>query len=252
MCLIAWHWDPTAAEPLILIANRDEYYARSTLPMHRWDNSIIWGGKDLEAGGTWLGITAEGKMAALTNHRAPELQREHTPSRGHLVRDFLSSNLSAHDFLSTLAKKSCQYNPFNLLLFDGHALLGFESRIEQHKHELLLPGYGHVSNDSFMSPWPKAIWLENHLAKLVASGSSSDGDFLDLLLNETKVNDSLLPQTGISLDRERALSSPFIRLSDYGTRASSLVKISPHEIVLKERTFGPLGLELQTEHRIQR
>jgi len=252
MCLIAWHWDPSAAWPLIAIANRDEFYARSTMPMHRWENSQIWAGQDLEAGGTWLGVTAQGKMAALTNHRAPLLQREDTPSRGHLVRDFLNSDLSAANFVQTLSEQSHSFNPFNLLLFDGLVLLGFEGRLNTHRIALLKPGFGQVSNGGFMCPWPKAIWLENELANVLKQEASSDEALLDLLLNEEKASDSLLPQTGISLDRERALSSPFIRLSDYGTRASSLVKISQNEIFLKERTFGPVGLEHQTQHQIQR
>lgn len=252
MCLIAWNWDPTAALPFIVIANRDEYYARATKPMGRWDNSHIWAGQDLEAGGTWLGVTVEGKMAALTNHRAPHLHREQTPSRGHLVRDFLESDLSAVSYSQILSETSSAFNPFNLLLFDGKVLLGFESRLMHHTSTQFKPGNGQVSNGGFMSPWPKAIWLQTQFTNLLERESSSDDDFLDLLLNDNKASDSRLPQTGISLDRERALSSPFIRLTDYGTRASSLVKIFKHQILLKERTFGPMGLEHQTQHHIQR
>ncbi|MGB4360081.1 MAG: NRDE family protein, partial [Rhodoferax sp.] len=106
MCLIAWNWQPKSPNPLLLIANRDEFYARPTAPLHWWPDGNILAGRDLQAGGTWLGISRTGRLAALTNHRDLAKQRDNAPSRGELVSGFLQTDSSAGDYLDALAGRT--------------------------------------------------------------------------------------------------------------------------------------------------
>lgn len=241
MCLIAWRWEPNNDVPLILVANRDEFYARPTAPLAQWENSPIWAGRDLEGGGTWLGVTASGRLAALTNYRDPTMIRSGTPSRGDLVREFLESDEPAERFIARFAPRAPAYNPFNLVLFDQSGLWACESRGPAFKHFMLEPGVGSISNAEFASPWPKMNWLRNALAHKLNKEEVSDDTLLALLLNEETAPDGLLPSTGIPIDRERALSSPFIRLDDYGTRACSLVRLGREQTWFTERTFDADG-----------
>jgi len=241
MCLIAWQWQPGEVSSFTLLANRDEYFARPTAPMARWENSDIWAGRDLQAGGTWLGVNRNGRVAALTNFRAPQLQRQDAPSRGALVKRFLESDLSAKAFVAHLQAESCQYNPFNLLLYDSIDLIGFESRIQTQRCLQMSSGFGNVSNGDFNAAWPKSIWLQQQMASQLTNGGPDEERLLDLLRNAQPAQLSELPQTGISIEREWALSSPFICLSDYGTRASTLVRITPDHLRVKERNFDGEG-----------
>lgn len=260
MCLIAWNWQPSSAMPLLLVANRDEFYARPARVLQWWDGGHILAGKDMQAGGTWLGLTRTGRLAALTNYRdfsgagkasqlAAELQGD-APSRGELVTEFLNSDLSALGYLQRLASRVRHYNAFNLLVFDGTQLLGLQSRraeiIEMH------PGIGAVSNADFHSPWPKLTWLRDELENHIASGNAdsfADGTadteaLLSTLKNDTIAPDDTLPQTGLPVARERALSAAFIASPDYGTRASSVVHIGHTQAEFVERSFdfqGELG-----------
>jgi uncharacterized protein with NRDE domain len=115
MCLIAWNWQPHSATPLLLLSNRDEFYARAAEPLHWWDNTAsqtqVLAGKDLQAGGTWLGVSRSGRLAALTNYRTTEPTRTDTPSRGELVAQFLQEDMPADAFLQQLAHNAAHYNP---------------------------------------------------------------------------------------------------------------------------------------------
>ena len=255
MCLVAWHWQPDHAQPLTLIANRDEYYARPAAPLAPWPASPIWAGRDLEAGGTWLGVTASGRLAVVTNYRNMAMQAPGRTSRGELVQRFLESDAPAGDFVAELQARTADYNPFNLLVFDGLSLHGLEARLSESRTLTLAPGLGAVSNADFFTPWPKLTRLQEALAQAVqADGSEqvSDPALLDLLLHDEPVQDDLLPQTGIPLERERALSSAFIRTPDYGTRARSLVRVGAAQIELTEISHGPQGMLGQVNHTIAR
>ena len=261
MCLIAWNWQPASATPLLLIANRDEFYARPARALQWWDDGQILAGKDLEAGGTWLGLTRTGRLAALTNYRdfsgagkASQLPAD-APSRGELVTEFLNSGLSASAFLQRLASRAKHYNAFNLLVFDGTQLLGVQSR--QAEIVVMHPGIGAVSNADFHSRWPKLTWLSGELQTHVNSNpachdadSSVDAEaLLSTLKNDAIAPDDALPQTGLPLARERALSAAFIASPDYGTRASSVVRIGRTQAEFVERSFDAHG-ELGTQrHR---
>ncbi|MCM2296124.1 NRDE family protein [Rhodoferax sp.] len=240
MCLIAWNWQPDSPHPLLLIANRDEFYARPTAPLHWWQDGGILAGRDLQAGGTWLGISRSGRLAALTNHRDPANMRTDAPSRGELVSAFLQTETSAFDYLDALAGRAGHYNPFNLLVFDGTRLLGLESR---HARVITMqPGIGAVSNADFLTPWPKLANLSGGLQTLLAQAHPSDADLLALLHNPTPALDADLPATGIPLELERALSAAFVALPDYGTRACSVVRFEADQVSFLEQGFDAKGV----------
>jgi uncharacterized protein with NRDE domain len=239
MCLIAWNWQPDNPAPLLLIANRDEFYARPAAPLAWWDDAPILAGRDLQAGGTWLGVSRSGRLAALTNHRDPTRQRTDAPSRGELVSAFLQTNASAEDYLNALAERAADYNPFNLLVFDGTYLMGLESR--HAKVITMQPGIGAVSNADFLTPWPKLASLSGSLQTLLAQAHPSDAQLLALLHNPALAADADLPVTGISLALERALSAAFVALPDYGTRASSVLRFETDHITFLEQSFDANG-----------
>jgi len=245
MCLIAWNWQPGSATPLLLVANRDEFYARPTAPLSWWADAPILAGRDLQAGGTWLGVSRSGRLAALTNHRDPARRRADAPSRGELVSAFLQSDTSARDHLDALAASAASYNPFNLLVFDGQTLMGLESR--HAKVVALQPGLGAVSNADFLTPWPKLTLLKNSLQALLAQAHPSDAQLLDLLHQRGLAADSDLPATGIPLELERALSSAFIATPGYGTRACSVVRFEAGRVQFLEQSFDATGC-IGTQH----
>lgn len=240
MCLIAWNWQPGTAQPLLLLANRDEFYARPSQAMHWWDGGEVLAGRDLAGGGTWLGVTRSGRVAALTNYRDPINFQPDAPSRGTLVANFLQGTLSAANYVESILPTVGRYNGFNLLVFDGTQLLGLESRNARILE--LGAGIGAVSNADFLSPWPKVERLRTGLAVAVELAPlDQDPAFWDLMGNAETTPDSLLPRTGIPLERERALSTAFIATPDYGTRASTLLKIHADGISVEERRFEAAG-----------
>lgn len=239
MCLIAWNWQPGSKTPLLLIANRDEFYARPTAPLAWWDDADILAGRDLQAGGTWLGVSRSGRLAALTNHRDPANVRTDAPSRGELVSAFLQADSSAGDYLNALARRAADYNPFNLLVFDGQSLMGLESR---HAKVVSMPtGIGAVSNADFLTPWPKLTTLKNSLQSLLACAQPSDAGLLELLHHRGVANDADLPATGVALALERVLSSAFIATPDYGTRACSVLRFEANSVQFLEQSFDARG-----------
>jgi uncharacterized protein with NRDE domain len=256
MCLIAWNWQPGGALPLLVLANRDEFYARPALALHAWPCGQVLAGKDAQAGGTWLGLGrglglgSQSRFAAITNFREPGLGFKDAPTRGTLVPDFLQSCGSAADFLERLQARASLYNPFNLLLFDGTALLGFESHTG--RTLLLPPGIGAVSNAAFNTPWPKLRRLTQALHGH-ASRSEPDSDperLLALLDHRELAGDADLPTTGVALALERALSPIFIQTPDYGTRASSVVLVRAQGAEIVEKTFDAQGATGQSRLEI--
>ena len=242
MCLIAWNWQPDHDNRLLLLANRDEYYARPTLPLHWWADGRVLAGKDLQGDGTWLGVTRDGRLAALTNYRQHPIPTAPRPSRGGLVLGFLEGQDSAADYLEKIRPQAAAFNPFNLLVFDGQQLLGLESR--QARLVPMAPGMGAVSNADFHTPWPKLRHLREHLQQRIARGETAHHQLWPLLQHGQPATDSELPSTGVPLALERALSSTFIAMPDYGTRASSIVQIGRKTLSFAEQTYtaaGPAG-----------
>ncbi len=250
MCILSFQWQPDARIPLILAANRDEFYARPTQALHVWEDPHmppLLAGRDLKDGGTWLGAHRyNGRVAALTNYRAPHLQRNDAPSRGRIVTSFLNSTQSAEHFARDLAKQSNAYNPFNLLMFDGRDLVGYESRHQ--RYFPIEPGVGSVSNADFDTPWPKVQRLRAGFKAAVHRHPPQhelppalEAEIWAHLAHADAAPDNVLPRTGIPLERERALSSTFIRTPDYGTRASTLLVHGRSHLTIVERSFTAQG-----------
>jgi len=239
MCLIAFHWRPEGPVPLIVAANRDEFYDRPTAPLAWWEGGRILAGRDLWSGGTWMGVSRDGRFAAITNFRDPLRSRKDAPSRGFIPLRFLEEGGSATDFLTWLRKEASRYAPFNVLVYDGIELLGYESRHD--RNPPFAPGIHAVSNGDFNEPWPKVEALKAGLAM----GEEDDEALLALLGDAQTFTDDRLPSTGVPIEWERALSPAFVRMPTYGTRASTILRLGRRRVTMLEQRFnagGPEGL----------
>ncbi|HND25340.1 MAG TPA: NRDE family protein [Rhodocyclaceae bacterium] len=225
MCLILVAWQARADYPLVVAANRDEFFARPAAAAAWWDDApALFAGRDLEAGGTWLGLSRQGRFAALTNFRDPARVRAGAPSRGALVADFLQGRESTDDALARLAAEGPRYNGFNLLLSDGVTLGVFESEADSGRRagRRLAPGLYALSNHLLDTPWPKVSAGKSRLARAL-DALPDDTPLRDLLRDDRPAPDAALPRTGVSLAWERMLSSAFIRAPGYGTRCSTVI-----------------------------
>lgn len=242
MCLIVVGWRVHPDYPLVVAANRDEFHARPSAAMARWpDAPHIIGGRDLEAGGTWLGITDTGRFAAVTNIREPGAAKG-ALTRGALTRNFLASERTASDYAATLDNR--QYSGFNLLLADGDELVYCTNRDGPPRS--LPPGIYGVSNHLLDSPWPKLLTARRRFAAALP-GLPDLSPFFELLADAEIVPDHDLPATGVSLEWERLLSAIFVQSADYGTRASSVAWLRHDGTVsAHEKTFGPDGQTIQS------
>jgi uncharacterized protein with NRDE domain len=225
MCLILVAWRAHAEYPLLLAANRDEYHARAAAPAAWWPTPAILAGRDLTAGGSWLGVARDGRFAALTNYRDPAVAQRAAPSRGELVPATLAAKLPAQRRLQQLRDSAANYNGFNLIFSDGEQLAVFESVAGEGR--LLGPGVYGLSNHLLDTPWPKVQNAKSALSAALA-GLPDQQPLFDLLRDERQADDALLPRTGVSLEWERLLSSAFIRAPGYGTRCSSIVSMDRH------------------------
>jgi uncharacterized protein with NRDE domain len=223
MCLILVAWRVHPEYPCVIAANRDEFHSRPTLAAHWWkDSPTVLAGQDLIAGGTWLGMTRTGRVAALTNQRHSGVRRQDAPSRGHLVTKVLESRESLEADLSYLLEVGGRYNKFNLIFTDGRRLGVVESGRGDARE--LGPGLYGLSNHFLDTPWPK---VENGKSRLndALSYLPDQRYLLSLLRDDELAPDDRLPETGLPLEWERLLSSSFVRASDYGTRSSTLLMI---------------------------
>lgn len=221
MCLILVAWRSHPDFPLVVAANRDEFFARRTAGADFWDDDPqILAGRDLEGGGTWMGVTRVGRFAALTNYRDPLSQRPDAPSRGALVANFLAGDDGIDAYLDRIRPHAAAYNGFNLLLGEGDRLVWF-SNVAGEPTELA-PGVYGISNHLLDSPWPKVGAGKAALAR--ALGALPDVEPMFELLRDDSVHpDEALPRTGVSLEWERLLSSAFVRAPGYGTRSSTVL-----------------------------
>lgn len=249
MCLIVLAWQAHPDYPLVVAANRDEFLDRPASPAHWWNDSPdLLAGRDLEAGGTWLGLTRSGRFAALTNYRDPEQRRPGLPSRGALVRAALEASTDARTSLDHLALGSAAYAGFNLLVGDGARLGIHESTTGAVR--LLEPGVYGLSNHLLDSPWPKLRLAREAFSAALPTLPATTA-FVDLLRDTSAVPDHHLPQTGVSLEWERWLAPAFIRAPGYGTRCSSLITLSrTGEARFTEWTWAENGsLRSSVSHR---
>jgi uncharacterized protein with NRDE domain len=242
MCLIVVGWRVHPEYPLLVAANRDEFYARPTALAGYWpDAPEIIAGRDLEAGGTWLGITRGGRFAAVTNVREPG-GPSGIHSRGRLTRDFLTGRQGAADYVGQLP--FADYAGFNLLAGDGNELWYCSNRGAP--PVALAPGIYGLSNHLLDSPWPKLLTARQRFAAALAKVPEREPLFA-ILADDEIVPDEELPATGVPLDWERRLSAIFIHSENYGTRASTvLLQSASGAISFEERSFGPGGQPIQS------
>lgn len=241
MCLIVFAWRPGHPQPLLMAANRDEFYDRPSLPLIEWpDAPGVIAGRDQQAGGTWLGIGPQGRFAALTNIRDPR-QPPRGRSRGELPIQYLGGKLGPQEFSYELARRAGDYSGFNLLLGDHQQLWLLNSRAGEPVQ--LSEGIYGLSNAELDTPWPKVEKAKALLSECLITPQIPS--LLDLLHDAQQVEDARLPDTGVGLNTERLLSSIFIATRSYGTRASTvLVMHADGRRQLVERSFGPNGVFL--------
>ncbi|WP_126445255.1 NRDE family protein [Sulfuricystis multivorans] len=239
MCLILVAWHAHHEFPLVVAANRDEFHARATAPAAFWaDHPQVLAGRDLAAGGTWLGFTCDGRLAALTNFRDPARHQPYAPSRGRLVADFLCGETGIDAYLDSL--DSGRYNGFNLLLGDGRRLVAF-SNVTGERHELA-PGIYGLSNALLDTPWPK-VGAGKAALEAALHHLPDEHGLWALLCDDRTHPDHLLPATGVPREWERLLSAAFIRGVDYGTRSSTVITLSAGgKVTFDEQTWLPGGM----------
>lgn len=234
MCLIFAAINYHPVYKLIVAANRDEFYTRKTAPANYWeDHPGVLGGRDLQAGGTWMGMTRSGKISMLTNYRDPKNIRPDAPSRGYLVSNYLTNDVDAESYLKGL--QPALYNGFNLIVGDTDNLWylsNYKDGITKLENGL----YG-LSNALLDSPWPKVVKGKMKLAPILGRSELTVEDLMEFLY-DTDVATENLPDTGVSPDLERALSSMFIKTPNYGSRCSTVVLVDKaNHVKFSERVY---------------
>lgn len=243
MCLIIFAHQAVVGYPLVLAANRDEFFPRPTQHAQFWSEETgsqrVLAGKDLQAGGTWLGITDSGRFAAVTNIRDPSQPEQKPRSRGELTLSFLQSNLSAEEYARSLQPSLDEFAGFNLLVGDSDSMCyinNFEGIIQQ-----LEPGIYGLSNGLLNSDWPKVSHGRDKLEQLVQEPDKLKTDQLIAMMGDSQqAEDSELPETGVPIELERELSAAFIHNTqrEYGTRCSTaLVMESSGRVRFNEQNF---------------
>ncbi|HVY05116.1 MAG TPA: NRDE family protein [Burkholderiales bacterium] len=248
MCLIlvAYLTDPRYR--LVVAANRDEFFSRPTAAADYWkDAPGVLGGRDLEKGGTWMGVTTQGRWAAVTNYRDGSAPGPGSRSRGDLVARYLCGTTPASDYVAATSARAGEYHGFNLLAGDVHGL----HYLSNHDGGAikLAPGIYGLSNRLLDTPWPKVERGKSGLRDALAGNVGADRlteDLLAMLADRRVADEAQLPSTGISRDWEKRLSAPFIVAPGYGTRASSVLLMDQEgEISFRERSFGEGGVLLE-------
>ncbi len=249
MCLIVFAWDTHPKYKLIVAANRDEFYHRPTKQAEFWDDyPNVFGGRDLEALGTWIAVSKSGKFGALTNFRDPNNIRTDVHSRGEIIPNFLNSNQTPEAYLSTLHSKSNQYNGFNVLVGDFMNLLHYSN--QERKMNPVSPGIHGLSNALLDTDWPKVTQLKNLFSETIATDFSHE-DLLKLLSDDSCFENQILPQTGVSAKWERALSPICIRTESYGTTISTVLTLDRFgKVSFTEKTL-PVGGRLESKNHFE-
>jgi uncharacterized protein with NRDE domain len=243
MCIILLAHQVHPDYPLILAANRDEFYERPTRQADFWvDAPDTLAGRDMERGGTWLGVTRGGRIAAITNYREPGTRIKGAPSRGLLVSEFLTGEEDADEYLERLAPHLPLYNGFNLIVGANGKLCYLSNRGGPPQE--IRAGIHGLSNHLLDTPWPKVERGRRALASIVADSSAlAVEDIFKILADDARAIDEALPETGVGLELERMLSPLFIESQAYGTRSSTVVLFSRHqEVIFVERTFKPASV----------
>lgn len=237
MCLIFLSVKNHPAYKLVIAANRDEFYQRKTAPASFWfDHPSILGGRDLEASGTWMAVNKQGKISMVTNYRDISNINPNAPSRGQLVTDFLLNYDRPLDYLTQVEKKGKAYNGFNLVVGTADQL-GYYSNYGKSVEELS-PGLHGLSNHLLNTPWPKVVRGKEKMKVALSENDLKPAKLFELLSDDLTAPDDQLPDTGVGLERERMLSSMFIKSPNYGTRCSTVVLIDHSDnVYFSERVY---------------
>ena len=235
MCLVAFSWKTHPAYPLVISANRDEFFDRPSQPLHQWESGF-YGGKDLLSGGTWLGYHPNGRWSLLTNYRDFHHSRSAKISRGKLVQSWLESHVPPEDYLRAIQGNQEQYDGFNLLVSDGERLFYLSNYAADILE--LKPGIYGLSNGLLNEPWPKSELGKSQLERMLKTDFSTT-DLLHILKSRETYSEKNLPKTGVPLEMEKALSAQLIRMGEnYGTvSASAVVQHTSGLVQMKQRSF---------------
>jgi uncharacterized protein with NRDE domain len=244
MCLLVVAWRSHPRYRLVVAGNRDEFHERPSAALGWWSNAPdVLGGRDLRAGGTWLAFARSGRYGLVTNFRDANGASPGAPSRGELVPAFLRDTRSAAGFLSGLRPGLRAYAGFNLLLGDARGLhyccsVGDESPRE------LPPGIYGLSNHRLDEPWPKLVRTRERFTAVLARPDPTPAELFELLADPTAAPLESPPDRGLPPDLERALSAPFVRHAQYGTRCSTVVLVEHGgRTAVLERRFDPAGVQ---------
>jgi len=250
MCLIVFAYKTHPQYKLILAANRDEYYDRPTIAAHWWEHHPdMLAGKDIKAGGTWLGVTKTGKLSALTNYRDPAAEEKETLSRGLLVRNFLAGKIGSEEYMIRLSEFADKYNGFNFLCGTIDKLHYFSNKGDGIYE--VGPGIYGISNHLIDSLWPKVIKGKDFLKDLAGSDNISTEAIFSMLKETEIYPDNELPDTGVGIELERILSAVFIKSPDYGTRSSTVILVdNNNNCFFEERSFIPAQETIRHEFTI--
>ena len=237
MCLIFLSFQNHPTYKLIIAGNRDEFYERKTAAATYWeDQPDILAGRDLEAGGTWMGMSTSGKVSMLTNYRDPKNIDPKAPSRGQLVSDFLRENHAPDKYLQQLENNGKNYNGFNLIVGNGDELWYYSNY--KKGVENLSPGFYGISNHLLETPWPKVIRGKQKMEPAISRTEIDPEELFEILYDEQRATDDQLPDTGLTLERERALSSMFIKTDNYGSRCSTVILVDKaNNVLFSERVY---------------
>ncbi|MCG8619319.1 MAG: NRDE family protein [Desulfobacterales bacterium] len=249
MCLILFGVETSPDLPLILAANRDEFYVRPTRAMEFWaDAPHILAGRDLEAGGTWMGVSNAGRFAALTNYRDLRDVKSRAPSRGELVLNILNHPASVQEAMHDIGKTASAYNGFNLLAGDAGGVFWYSNR--QGDIQQVPPGWHGLSNHLLDTPWPKVERGKAEFQSVVKASPMDDNALFKVLTDKAQPPEKALPDTGVGLEWERILSPLFIQSPTYGTRCSTLMRITgTNDILVTERTYDTSDHRKYTDKR---
>jgi len=235
MCLVAIAWQAHPDFPLLISANRDEFFDRPTQNLHQWESGI-YAGKDLRSGGTWMGFHPNGRWALLTNYRDFSSILKPTISRGKLVQNWLENQITPKQYLTEIEKTLENYDGFNLLVSDGKSLWylsNYGKGIEE-----IRSGIHGISNGLLNDPWPKTKLAKGQMKKIL-EGIPTENKLLDILKSTETYSLEDLPKTGVLPEMEIGLSAQLIRLNDtYGTvSATAVIQNSSGLVRMKERKF---------------
>lgn len=242
MCVLAFAWNVHPRWRLLLVGNRDESHVRPSAPLARWSDAPgVIAGRDLEAGGTWMGVREPDRACVVTNVRDPRAAHDGV-SRGLLVTNFLRGADSVARHAAALETDAVRYRPFNLLLFDRDAAC-FISNQPMVRVRTVTPGIHGLSNGDLDAPWPKLRRATSVLSGWLDAGVDEFATLFDPFADETAAPDAELPDTGVGIELERQLSPVFVRGARYGTRATTLIAVDRNGGgCIIERRFGPDGV----------